>query len=335
MPPPTHEDDPDFEEAQEERRLLNLLKLRSFTVTPATIKPFEKATLKWEVSVPAAAANVATVALGGAVVPAVGSRAVGPLATGAFVLEARGSLTKRIMGSRVVNVDQTGLQERQISARVIQDNAQGIKDLLRAGRLSSRGDVAVSMRPPDALLVEVPLEASIPNFYDADIDLDLTIALTAVSQPDGQRVLRVTLRAVDVDVIFHLAEHIFSGGAATAAQAMLQPLAADLIKAFLGPQIEAQVRAALQPVVDIMLSGMSATDPAHRTYKLYAIEAAPLDLVIVGAPAPLVVPPPVLNPNRRRRAQRSARDSRPPRSARPARVRKSKAKAKTSSGPEA
>jgi hypothetical protein len=139
MPPPTHEDDPDFEEAQEERRLLNLLKLRSFTVSPPTIRPFEKATLKWEVSVPAAAANVATFALGGAVVPAVGSRTVGPLATGAFVLEARGSLTKRVMGSRVVNVDQTGLQERQISARVIQDNAQGIKDLLRAGRLYVAG----------------------------------------------------------------------------------------------------------------------------------------------------------------------------------------------------
>jgi hypothetical protein len=181
------------------------------------------------------------------------------------------------------------------------------------------------MRPPDALLVEVPLEASIPNFYDADIDLDLTIALAAVSQPDGQRVLRVHAARGRRGRDLPPGEHIFSGGAATAAQAMLQPLAADLIKAFLGPQIEAQVRAALQPVVDIMLSGMAATDPAHRTYKLYAIEAAPLDLVIVGAPAPWFVPPPVLNPNRRRRAERSARDSRPPRHGPAARVRKAKA----------
>jgi hypothetical protein len=320
MPPPDHSDDPDFEEAKEQRRLLNQLRLKSFTVTPPTIHPFEQATLKWDVGVPEAVASAleVTFALGNTLVPATGSRTVSPLGTGAFVLEARAPLTKRIMGSRVVNVDQTGLQERQVSAKQIQDNAQGVKDLFRAGSLSSRGDISVSMRPSDAMLVEVPLSASIPNFFDADIDVDLTIAFTAVSQSNGQRVVSVKLRSVDVDVIFTLAEHILSAGTATAAQALIQPLAADLIKGFLGPQLEAQVRAQLQAVVNIMLSGMSATDPAHRPFKLFAIEAQPLDLVITGAAVTVPPPLPVLNHNRRRGAKRPAR---------PARSRRLKAKA--------
>ncbi len=323
MPPPTPEDDPDFEQVQEERRLLNQLRLRTFTVTPDIIQPFQQATLRWEVTVPAAAAHVATLALGGAIVPATGTRSVSPLETGGFVLEARSPLTKRILGSRVVQVDQTGLQERLVPVELMQGEAQGVKDLLRAGRLSSRGDVTVTMQPPDGILFHVPLKASIPDFYDADIDLDLPFTLAAVSQSDGERVLRVRLRRVGVDVIFHVLEHIFSVGTATAARAMLEPLAADLLQGFLGPQIEQLARAALQPVVDQMLVGMAATDPQHRTHRLYAIEAQPLNLVVLGAPVPASANPPAPDRKRGRRGRRSARTG-TPRAVRLARSRKDK-----------
>lgn len=81
MPPPDRDDQVDFDETQEERRLLRQVRLRSFTATPATVQPFEVSTLAWNVFVPAEVASqlAPQITLGGVVVTASGSRQVTPL----------------------------------------------------------------------------------------------------------------------------------------------------------------------------------------------------------------------------------------------------------------
>lgn len=291
MPPPDRDDQVDFEETQEERRLLRQVRLRSFTATPATVQPFEPATLAWDVLVPpAVAAQLAPqVTLGGVVVTNAGVRQVVPLVTGAFPLEVRSTRARQVLGTRVVQVEATECQEGSLPRASIAARAQdGVKALFVGGSLSSRGDVTVSMRPPDAVLAEVPLRVDIPNFFNADVDVDLTVAVGVVTQPTGRRVVSVSLRAVAVDVIFHPLEHIASLGSAAAAQAMIQPLAADLIHTFLGPQIASVVRAPLQEYADFLLAGWKASDPAARTYKLFSLtaETSPDGLIFVGCPVP-------------------------------------------------
>jgi hypothetical protein len=276
------------EEAIEERKQLNKLRLNSFTATPGTVKPFQPSKLAWNVLVPAdvsSAINV-TFTIGNKEVQAVGTLPVSPLSTGAFQLTAHSPLTSRMMGSQVVNVDLSELVEGSLPRAAIQFAAQSVKDLFRAGSISTRGDLSVKMLPPDSLRLEVPLSADIPNFFNADIDVDLDIQVSVKSLQGGARVSSGRLSAVSVDVIFHVLEHIFSLGTATAAQALIEPLAEDLIRAFLGPQIETVFALPLQQAIDAFLGLWRGADPAKRTYRLYSITSDPSGLIILGAPVP-------------------------------------------------
>ena len=283
-----NDDAPRNDEAINERLLLNKLRLVSFTASPGTVKPFQPSTLAWNVQVPATVSSQidVTFTVGNHDVPAVGSLPVTPLATGAFQLIAHSSLSSRLMGTQIVNVDAGELVEGSLPRAAIQFSAQAVKELFKAGSLSSRGDLAVKMLPPDGLRLEVPLTAAIPNFYDADIDVDLDLRVSVKSLPNGGRAASARLGAVSVDVIFHIAEHIFSLGTATAAQSMIEPLASDLIKGFLGPQIENLFARPLQQAIDFFLNGWRGADPAHRTYRLYSLTAEPEGLIILGAPVP-------------------------------------------------
>lgn len=276
------------EEALEERKQLNKLRLTSFTATPGTVKPFEPSTLAWTVVVPASVSNVlnVTFTIGSKNVGAKDTLAVLPLATGAFVLTAHSGLTSRLMGTKVVNVDLGEVVEASITRATLQFSAQAVKDLFKKGSLSSRGDLSVQMLPPDGLRLRVPLHAKIPNFYNADIDVDLDIRVSVKVLPAGQRVASAQLSAVSTNVIFHVAEHIFSAGTATAAQGLIQPLAADMIKAFVGPQVETIFAQPLQEFIKFNLDLWRGADPAKRIYRLYSITAEPFGLFIRAAPVP-------------------------------------------------
>lgn len=288
-----------IDEAIDERRLLNKLQLLSFTATPDNIEAFQQSTLAWNVLVPADVTSEIDVrfTIGNAEVANPGSRQVAPLATGAFQLVAHSPLTSRVLGSKIVHVDTSDCQELPFPRATIRHASQQAKDLFVVGALSSRGDLDVEMLPPDGFRLEVPLKAAIENFYDADIDVDLDIRLSVVTQNGGNRVVAARLADVSVDVIFHLAEHIFSGGAATAAQALVQPLAEDLITGFLGPQLEKVVAKPLQEAIDVFLDLWRANDPDKRTYRLYSITAYDTGLVVLGCPVPKTTTPPT-GPNR-------------------------------------
>jgi hypothetical protein len=276
------------QESTEERKLLNKLRLASFTAAPGTIQPFQPCTLAWKVVVPASVSSVlnVTFTLGNQPVSAVDSLAVSPLVTGAFVLTAHSPLTSRVLGTRVVQVDIGDCEEGGFPRASIQFQAQQVKDLFQAGSLSSRGDVAVQMLPPDGFRVKVLLRAAIENFYNADVDIALDVRVSVKTLAGGNRVASATLGNVSVDVIFHVAEHIFSLGAATAAQSLIQPLAADLIKGFLGPQIETTIGFPLQQAIQVYLDLWRGVDPAKRVYRLYSITADVAGLSVIGCPVP-------------------------------------------------
>ncbi|MFN0069203.1 MAG: hypothetical protein ACKVYV_16405 [Limisphaerales bacterium] len=296
MPPPDPDEIERARQAAAERRLLNQIRLRSYTATPSAIVPFQQSTLAWNTSVPASVSSQLSVSfkLGNTAVPGTGTFAVSPLATGAFQLSVHSENTSRVLGSQVVRVDAGGCQEFQISRIAIERAAQQVKNLFLAGSISARGDLGVTMIPPDGIKLEAPLKVAIENFFDADLDVDLDVRLSVVSRPDGVRVAAARLKGASVDMIFHLAEHIFSLGTATAAQALVQPLAADLLKAFLGPQIEGQVARSLQEVINGLLELWRSGDPAKRVHRLYSLTANNGGLVIVGCPVP--APPPNPSP---------------------------------------
>ena len=292
-----HDQQADFEQAGDERRLLDQLVLRSFTVTPESIHPFELATLTWDVLVPPSVASAidVTFTISGEKVANAGSLPVSPILTVAFHLEAHSPFSGRYLGSQTVKVNPGTCQEASIPRASIQFQAQGVQELFSAAgtdSLSSRGAVKVSMKPPQSVVIRVPLELHIPRFFDADLNIDLTVDISVEGRIGRRNVVGATLSKVSVDVIFHLAEHIFSLGTATALQSMIQPLAADLIKVFLGQQVESTVAEALQTTINFFLDGWRGVDPAKRVFRLYSIAAEPEGLVILGCPQPPPPPPP-------------------------------------------
>lgn len=285
----------DMQEGLEERRLLNKVHLQSFTATPGTIVPFQKSTLTWHVTIPDSVSSVldVTIKLGNTPVPASGSYPVSPLNTGAFLLTAHSPNASRNLGTAVVHVDVSDAMEGSIPRAGLRLQAQRVKDIFLAeGVLWARGDVDVEMLPPDRVKIKVPLEAELPNFYNCDIDVDIIVRLAAVNR-GTDRVSQVTLTDVSVDVVFHLAEHIFSLGAATAAQAMFQGLLATLIKSFMRPQIENTINSALQQIVTTFLTNWKAFDPQKRTFRLYSItvDDSPGGVIITAYPVPATINP--------------------------------------------
>ena len=308
-----HDQQSDFDQANDERRLLDQLVLRSYTVTPASIHPFELATLTWDVFVPPSVASAipVTFTISGAKVTNAGSLPVSPILTVAFHLEAHSPLSGRHLGSQTVKVNPGTCQEASLPRASIQFQAQAVKQLFTAAgtdSLSARGDVKVQMKPPRSVLVEVPLELKIPHFFDADFNIYLTVDITVEGRPGRRNVVGVTLSKVSVDMTFSAGEHAASLGTATLLQSMIQPIAADLIRAFLGEQIESTIAAALQTTINFFLDGWRGVDPAKRVFRLYSITAEPEGLVILGCPQPPrpppPPPPPVVKGKRKRRVKK-------------------------------
>ena len=318
MPPPDPDDRDEIEQARNEAKLLGKIRVQRFDANPESIRPFELATLSWEVFVPAdvAAELFPTIAVGGTVVPPSGTKTVSPLATGAFAIEARSTNAKRILKTEVVRVDDvTGRVEDLHELKTLQGVANASERLLvGSGRLERRGDLSLSGSPPAGLRIQAPLKIRIPNFFDAEINLDLLLALSVISRPGGARVVAARLDSVDVDIVFHLVEHILSLGSATAVQAIVQPMAAELIRSYVGSALERDVASGLQEAVNASLTRFRVEDPRHREHRLYSIATQPSRLEVVGFPVPgpsTVVGGGVVTRGRAKRAQPVARVSRP------------------------
>jgi hypothetical protein len=294
MPPPDPDDREDIEQARKEAKLLAKVRATKFDANPEAIRPFESATLTWEVFVPPDVASEidVTVTLGGQAVPRAGTKSVSPLTTGAFSIEAQSSNAKRILKTEVVRVDDvTGRREDVLAIRDLQNVANVSKTLLiGTGNLELRGDLALSARPPDGLLIKAPLKVRIPNFFDAEIDIAVVMALSAVTRPGGARLVSARLTGLDVDIVFHIVEHILSLGSATAVQAIVQPMAAELIRSYVKSSLERDVAGALQEAVNIVLAGFRATDPRQREHRLFSIATRPGFIEVVGFPVPGLPP---------------------------------------------
>lgn len=273
----------DMDEARKEAKILSKLRLKSFTATPKTIRPFEESTLKWDVFVPPdveaeADFSPAFSVAGEAALDRTGMKIVSPLGTASFVLKAHGERSSRVLGSALVVVNADSCQQFEIRTLQLKPQAEALRERFLTGSLSARGEVKLATIT-GGLAVTVPLKIDIPNFFDADANVVLKLDLSARA---GRGVIK--LLDVDVDIIFHLAEHILSLGSATAAQALLQPLAADLIKAFLGAQLEGDISQDINAVIAEALKFWQNADPNKRKFKLFALTTTNVGVTITGCP---------------------------------------------------
>lgn len=282
MPRPDPAEQLDMEEATKEAKLLNKLRVKSFTASPKAIPPFAQSTLTWDVFVPAdVAAQLGGLRfkVAGAEVDRAGSKLVSPLTTSAFLLEAQGALARKQLGSVVVTVNTGGCQQLELRTLQLKPHAEKLRQRFIGGVIKERGEISVKTGVV-GVAVTVPLKIAIENFFDADAEVELTLALSV----NAGRIV-VTLVDVDVNIIFHVLEHILSLGAATAAQSLIQPIAADLIRTFLGAQLTGDLSQEINTFVEPLLKiWQNADDPQKRRFRLYSITTTSVGVTITGCP---------------------------------------------------
>ena len=205
----------------------------------------------------------------------VGSKRV---TSGVRELKVHGELTSRTLGHVVVGVDASQCQQLELRTLQLRPQAEALRDRFLAGSITGRGQVSIETSN-DGIEFTIPLKIAIPNFFDAEANVVLSIALTARS---GRAV--ISLLDVDVDITFSLTEHLLSLGSATAAQSLLQPLAADLIRAFLGAQLEGDLSGEVNALIGQILKLWQNADSRKRKFKLYSIETTSVGLTITGCP---------------------------------------------------
>lgn len=273
-------DQVDMEEAGKEATILAKIRVTSFTANPKTIAPFEDSTLTWKLFVPAEAESISGLrfTLGGTAVDRTGSKQVAPLQTGAFQLKVHGELTSRILGDVIVTVNAGSCQQLELRSQQLRPQAEKLRDRFLAGSLTARGPVDVESSK-DGIRVIVPLNIIIENFFDAEANVVLTLALSARA---GRAVINLT--DVDVDVTFSLAEHILSLGSATFLQSAVEPLAEDLILAFLGAQLQGDLSGEINIFVNGLLQLWQGADPKKRKFKLYSITTTSSGVIFMGCP---------------------------------------------------
>jgi hypothetical protein len=271
--------------------VLDRLELESLEITPSSIEPYQEAVVSWEVTGPTGQVNLR---LNSTPVEAQGSLTVSPLSTRTYMLQAVKSLAIRRLGAVELAVDDTECRQSLIPRHVVQNEIEDFlsERLQGSDQVDLDGFVSAAV-DEDGISVHIPLEIEVPNWFNADLDVD--VGMRVVARRDGPRSRIVAeLVSVEVDVIWHWLEHVLSLGVTGALQAAMQRLLDLCITQMLGPQIEEQLASELQRVVDSLLSLMQATDADRREYLLTSLYTSSAGIEFTGCPEPEALRPPVL-----------------------------------------
>jgi hypothetical protein len=277
---------PDNPLADEEAKLLKKL-LGSISADPQTKSPFQNSTLSWSVGIPPEAASLTGLrySIGGAAVERKGTKVVSPLETQYFTLKVQGKYASHDLDRTLVTVNKDGCRNLQLSYSQMGAQADKFMEPFMTADLSARSGVTVTAGADQGdVIFKVPLKAVVEDFYDADIDVRLIVNF---SVQNGQPV--VTLDNGEMDISFHILEHIGALGLAAAIQGLLETFAGRLVTSLLRPQLEEDFVEILTGIIgETEKSGLlqlwQNQDSAKRPFKLYALQATTDALLIWGCP---------------------------------------------------
>lgn len=258
-------------------QLLNEASLVSFTAEPAQLQPFGKATLAWHVAMPTTdlpGVNVEVLLhlpdVDPVMVTPQGSRPVMPFARATYHLTLRAPKAARHLGTLELEVDIAACTFKdttpiELLTAVRQETDRAFP---AGGEVHLRGSGPTLDLGAGSLVVDLPLTAPIPNWFNADIDVAMGFGVGAAQ---GQ--LRVTHTLTTTSVTFGTASSILSAGCDEAVEKAVEVVTTGLIDNFIGPEIARRMAQTLQTdVIDAKLRQLNgATPPPASPYRLYEV----------------------------------------------------------------
>ncbi len=275
-----------------------------FTATPDPIAPFGRATLAWDVTMPTTVLPGVHVEVhlygvgdqvGDQVVDPQGHEVVMPYADNTYAITLRTPLARRELGAVDLAVDLGTCTSVDTPPSLFKGQiTDPVKNAFPAGgQVTRRGDPSVDIGI-NSFVVAVPLTASVPDWFDADIDVSL--GFDVISNNGNMDVI---YGSASTNVSFGLASGILSGGCSAAVATALEAMSDGYLSGFVGPVIAGQIKGGLREGIQWnldQLNGRHGTPPPPVPYRYY-------DLILTqdgmtcrfcpAHPAPPVQPPPV------------------------------------------
>lgn len=268
-----------------ERELLAQVVLEKFTVTPKTVPTFGSVTLAWEVTLPNAPAFDITISLN----TIFNKQAVEPKGTltrtvsqsTTFTLAAVTEHAGRTLKSLTVNVDRSDCKSTIIAdAFVITSILKTAFDSRFTGsdRFSLRGDGTEVVLGNGTITVHVPLTINVPDWFDADMSIDLQLAMA----PGKPLHVRVSQTSVSVNWTFF--ENLLSLGCGSLVEGGMEQIATEFMRNIAEVEVAPEVEKQFIDQVNGFLKSLKDSDPAHREFLLTALILSPAGFNITACP---------------------------------------------------
>lgn len=289
----------DWGSLPDDNDIIDELELVSFTATPQTARPFESASLSWEITGPTNKVKLAI--FGPAIwtesefltlnqIEAIGTQTVSPLTTTNYYLKARRGAAVKIIGVVSLEVDLGELEILTMPGRLIEEGVKSYVDwsFTRNTSVTLRGENGSTvMMEDDGLSASIPLKIHVPNWFNADMDIDLDFSIFTRRSGLYTNRLVTELETVDVDVSWHWLEHLLSLGSTIFTQAALDAALKALIMGLMGELLADNLSNSLNSFpffgVEDILRSMGGQG---RPFLLHSINVLIHGIDIMGCPDP-------------------------------------------------
>jgi hypothetical protein len=182
---------------------LALVQLEEFKLSPTSILPFQKATLKWRVTTPAPSETGVNVVIRLSApgiksnVAKIGARVVSPAQTTTYTLEAICLGMSKMLGSHTLTVDASAclslsLPQAEVSTRI----SQIVDEFMATKPELSRRHPDVVEISPTGIRIKLRFVASIDKWADPDVNID---ALVKLRVENGDLKHTITSYSFDID----------------------------------------------------------------------------------------------------------------------------------------
>lgn len=240
-------------------QLLNEAVLVAFAAAPNPRPPWDWSTLSWDITLPTTVlpgvhVEVALFGEGEQIVPAQGSRPARPYSEATYTLVVRTPLAVRQMGQLELGIDFGSCFE-------LPQRIDEVREMIRNEVKRSFPDSGqVTLRETDigvdfginSFVVDVPLTADVPNWFDADIDLTVGFQVFPVA---GRVAAAYSFASTNVS--FGTASAILSGGCSSAVAKALEASTNGFFDGFIGPAIARQIRDGVQTGINTALTAFN------------------------------------------------------------------------------
>ena len=284
-----------------EIQLLNEAILTQFTPTPDPIAPFGRATLAWDVTMPTTVLPGVHVQVhlhgvgdqvGDQIVNPQGHEIVMPYADNSYAITLRTPLAVRELGTVDLAVDLGTCTQVDTPPSVIKGliTAPVNSAFPPGGQVTQRSAPSVDIGI-NSFVVAVPLTASVPDWFDADIDVSLGFDI--VSNNGNVDVIHAF---ASTNVSFGVVSAILSGGCSAAVATALEAMSDGYLSGFVGPVIAGMIKDVLDQSITFnrdQLNGLHGTPHPPVPYRYYDLTLTQDGMTYRFCPAHPVKPSPV------------------------------------------